>query len=129
MRLRRSEDRGDAGRGKKRVRGAIGRTFMRVPLLRRWYVRRILKFIDKSKAKGRPLPEGMAETARFLSRVPKHQRAKAFEDAIEANQEVPKMGRQYRRAASRQRHSGKGETRFRPGLPPGALKQGRQRPR
>jgi hypothetical protein len=102
---------------------------MKIGVIRRWYVKRMLKFIDKSKAKGRRLPEGLAETNRFLSRVPKQQRAKALEEAILANQEVPNMGREMRRAASRQRKSGQSDARYRPGLPPGTVKQARRRPR
>lgn len=114
---------------KRRFRGAFGRNVMKVPLLRRWYIRRVLRFIDKSKASGRRLPEGMAETARYLSRVPKHQREKAFEDAILANQSMPDMGREMRRAASRKRRSGKNENRYRPGMPPGVVRQQRRKPR
>jgi hypothetical protein len=115
-------------RQRKRIRGALGRAVMRVPWSRRWYIRRILKFIDKSKKKGRPLPQGLEETARLLSRVPKHQRAKVFEEAIEANQAAPDMGRAYRRATERRRRSGKNESHYRPGLPPGVIKQSRRRP-
>lgn len=113
----------------RRIRGAIGRSFMKVPFLRRWYIRRILRFIDKSKEKGRRLPEGMAETARFLSRVPKDKRLEAFEEALLTSQEMPNMGRDYRRAASRQRKSGKSETNYRPGLPPGATREIRRKSR
>src|SRR5579862_9021964 len=120
----------DEGEGKKRrIRGALARKFMSVGFLRRWYIRRMLKMIDKSKAKGRRLPEGLADTARYLSRVPKAQRAQAFEEAILTNQEMPNMGREFRRAASRQRRSGKNDARTRPGLPPGAIKQARRRAR
>ncbi|HET9077075.1 MAG TPA: hypothetical protein VFN68_09085 [Acidimicrobiales bacterium] len=114
---------------KRRFRGAFGRTMMKVPFLRRWYIRRVLKFIDKSRASGRKLPEGMADTARYLSRVPKHQREKAFEDAILANQSIPDMGREMRRAASRQRRSGKNDNRYRPGLPPGTVREARRKAR
>jgi hypothetical protein len=115
---------------KRRIRGALGRRLMRVGVFRRWYVRRILRFIDRSKAKGRRLPEGLAETNRFLSRVPKQQRAKALEEAILTNQEAPNMGRELRRAASRQRKSGQSDARYRPGMPPGTVRQARrQRPR
>ena len=114
---------------KRRFRGAFGRNMMKVPLLRRWYIRRVIRFIDKSKAAGRKLPEGMADTARYLSRVPKHQREKAFEEAILAQQQVPDMGREMRRAASRQRRSGKNENRYRPGMPPGTVKQVRRKAR
>ncbi len=118
------------GDGKKRrIRGAIGRGVMKVPVLRRWQIRRTLKFIDKSRAKGRRLPEGLHEMARFLDRVPKQQRAKVFEEAMVANQELPNMGREYRRAAARQRRSGKSDARYRPGAPPGAIKQVRRKTR
>lgn len=120
----------DEGEGKKRrIRSALGRRFMSIGFLRRWYIKRTLKFMDKSKEKGRRLPEGMAETARYLSRVPKAQRAQAFEEAILTNQDLPNMGREYRRAASRQRRSGRNDTRTRPGLPPGTIKQARRRSR
>ncbi len=104
----------------------MGQTFIRVPVLRRWYIRRTLRFIDRSKAKGRRLPEGMAEAARLVGRVPKVQRARAFEDAILANQDRPNLGRQFRRAAARQRRSGKSDARHRPGLPPGTVKKARR---
>jgi hypothetical protein len=114
---------------KRRIRGAFSRNMMKVPFLRHWYIRRVLRFMDKSKAAGRKLPDGMAETARYLSRVPKHQREKAFEEAILANQRVPEMGREMRRAASRQRRSGKNENRYRPGMPPGQIRQARRKAR
>lgn len=125
-------DDGEAEKGEKKgIRTAISRKFMSIGVFRRWYVKRMIKFMDKNKEKGRRLPEGMAETARYLNRVPKGQRAKVFEDAILTNQEMPNMGREMRRAAERQRRSGKNDARTRPGLPPGAIKQARQgqRPR
>jgi hypothetical protein len=100
---------------------------MRVPVLRRWYIRRTLRFIDRSKAKGRSLPEGMPEVARLVARVPKAQRARALEEAILANQDTPNLGRQFRRAAARQRRSGKSDARYRPGRPPSAVKQDHRR--
>jgi hypothetical protein len=122
-------ERQDGDGKKRRIRGAIGRGVTRVPVLRRWQIRRTLKFIDKSRAKGRRLPDGMQEMARFLDRVPKQQRAKVFEEAMLANQELPNMGRDYRRAAARQRRSGKSDARYRPGAPPGAIKQVRRKSR
>lgn len=98
---------------------------MGVPVLRRWYIRRVLRFIDKSKAKGRRLPEGIAEAARMLGKVPKHQREKVFEEMVLTNQSIPSMGREMRRAATRQRKSGKGRG-GRPGLPPGSIQRARR---
>lgn len=121
------------GKKKARIRGAIGRGLMKVPVLRRWYIRRTLKFIEKSKAKGRKLPEGMSEMARQLSQIPKDKRAQAIEDAMLAEQEMPNMSREFRRAASRRRLSTTSDTRYRQGRPPGAgrqqQQQRRQRPR
>lgn len=102
---------------------------MRVPALRRWYVKRTLKLIDRSREKGRRLPEGLAETARQLSRVPKQQRAKVFEEALLAGTDEPGMSREFRRAAARKRLSTTSDTRYRAGRPPGAGRQGRPRPR
>jgi hypothetical protein len=108
------------------VHGAVGRTFLRVSVLRRWHIRRTLKFIDRSGAKGRHLPEGMADTARFLARVPRSQRARVLEDAILANQDTPNMGRQFRRAAARQRRNANSDVRHRP-VSRGTIKQARRR--
>lgn len=112
---------------KRRVQGAVARTIMRVPPMRRWYIRRMLKFIDKSKEKGRRLPPEFADMARYLSRLPKAQRASALEQALSAQQEGVGTSRDYRRAAAaQQRRSGRGGGRYRPGLPPGALQQARR---
>lgn len=112
---------------KPRVRGAMGRMLMRVPALRRWYIRRMLKYIDKSKAKGRKLPPEFVELSRHLARVPKDKRASALEEAMTAEREGNlAASREMRRAASaQQRRSGKGSG-YRPGLPPGTLQQGRR---
>jgi hypothetical protein len=112
---------------KRRIRGAIGESLMKVPVMRRWYIRRMLKFIDKSRDKGRRLPPEFAEMARFLERVPKAQRAGALEEAFTAQQQGVGTGRDYRRAAAaQQRRSGRGGGRYRPGLPPGTLQQARR---
>ncbi|MGH9057642.1 MAG: hypothetical protein ACRDYY_17545 [Acidimicrobiales bacterium] len=125
----RDGDEADRGPAKpNKFQALFGRVIMGIPLVRRWYVRRILKYIDKSRAKGRRLPDNMMETAKFLARVPRAQREKALEEAFLANQQIPQMGREYRRAAERQRLSGKGPGR-RPGLAPETRKQiSRQRP-
>jgi hypothetical protein len=118
----------DKPKKKKRIRGAVGRSFMRVPFMRRFYIRRVLKFIDKSKDKGKRLPPEFAEMARFLQRVPKQQRAAALEEAMTAQADGVGTSRDYRRAAAaQQRRSGKGGGRYRPGLPPGAMQQGRRK--
>lgn len=123
-------DQRDTPKGeKKSVRAAASKRLLRWGPFRRWYIKRTLKFIDRSKEKGRRLPEGLSETARQLSRVPKQKRAEAFEEAILAERDVPQMGREYRRAASRQRLSTRSDTRYRQGRPPGSGRQQRPRPR
>ena len=121
-----TQKQGEEDKKKRRIRGAIGRGFMKVPLLRRWYIRRTLKFIEKSKAKGRRLPEGMSEMARQLSQIPKDKREQVMEDALLAEQEMPAMSREFRRAAARKRLSTTSDTRYRAGRPPGAGKQQRR---
>jgi hypothetical protein len=129
LRRRADADREDGKVKERRVRRAVGRKAMSVGVLRRWYVRRTLKLIDKSRAKGRRLPDGLAETARGLSAVPKPQREQALEDAILANQDMPNMSREFRRAAARQRLSTRSDTRYRPGRPPGSTVKAKGRPR
>jgi hypothetical protein len=112
---------------KRRIRTAVGTTMAKFPAVRRWQIRRLLKYIDKSKEKGRRLPAEYAEMGRFLSKVPKAQRAAALEKAMEANQQGAIPSRDYRRAAAaQQRRSGQGGARYRPGMPPGTIQQSRQ---
>lgn len=116
---------------KRRIRGAIGRLTMRSSFLRRRYVRRVLKSIDKAKAKGRRLPPELFELSQQLSRVPKNKQAEALEEAIKAGPDAAEeAGRAMRRAAAaQQRQSGRGQGRYRPGMGPPPPGQRRGRPR
>jgi hypothetical protein len=114
---------------KNGARGAASRKLLRWAPFRRWYIKRTLKFIDRSKAKGRRLPGGLAETARQLRRVPRQRHAEVLEEAILAEREMAGTGREFRRFAARQRLSTRSDTRHRPGRPPGAGRQARPRPR
>lgn len=116
---------------KRRIRGSIGRMTMRSSFLRGRYVRRVLKSIDKSKAKGRRLPPELHELSKQLSRIPKHKQAEALEDALKAGPEAADTaGRAMRRAAmAQQRQSGRGQGRYRPGMPPPPPGQRRGKPR
>jgi hypothetical protein len=83
----------------------VGRVLLRIPVLRRFYVRRLLKFIDTSKARGRRLPPDLYELSKQLSRVPPSERAEALERALKAEREGTAgagVNRQARRAAERQ---------------------------
>lgn len=104
---------------------------MKVPFLRRRYVKRVIKYIDKSKAKGRRLPPEMMELSRFLARVPEGQRAQRLEEALATQQSADKgdqvFNRDLRRAAAnQQRRSGKNPAGYRPGSMPRSQQPGRR---
>jgi hypothetical protein len=90
------------GDGKKRrIRSAVFRSIMRVGFLRHFYIRRILRFMEKSKAKKRALPPELHRLDQMLSRLPPKKRAEALEAALLASPEEP-PSREMRRAAARQ---------------------------
>ncbi len=90
------------GEGKKRrIRTAVFRSIMRIGFLRHFYVRRLLRFMEKSKAKKRKLPPELFRLDQMLARLPPPKRAEALESALLANpDETP--SREMRRAAARQ---------------------------
>jgi hypothetical protein len=99
----------------KGVRATITRGIVRVPFLRRLYVRRMLAFLDRSKRKKRALPKELAELDVAMSKVPKDQRLAMLETALTEGTQGG-ASRQMRRAADRQkRQSGRGGPRRRPG--------------
>ncbi len=108
-------------------RAGSSRKLLRWAPFRRWYIKRTLKVIDRSRSKGRRLPAGLAETARQLRRVPKPRQAEVLEEAILAEREMTGTGREFRRFAARQRLSTRSDTRYRPGRPPSAGRQDRPR--
>jgi hypothetical protein len=94
----------------KGIRAAISRTIGKVPFLRRFYVRRLLRYLEKAKRKGRPLPLQLQELDANLGRLKERDRAAALEEALQF-QGQDWAGRDLRRAAARQqrqRGSGKG---------------------
>ncbi|MGI8750933.1 MAG: hypothetical protein ACR2MN_01180 [Acidimicrobiales bacterium] len=117
--------------GKGRIRRSIARLTMRSSFLRGRYVRRVLKSIEKSKAKSRRLPPELHELSKQLSRVPKNKQAEALEEALKAGPDAAdQAGRAMRRAAAaQQRQSGRGQGRYRPGMAPPPPGQRRGRPR
>jgi len=103
------------GDGKKRrIRTAVFRSIMRIGFLRHFYIRRLLRFMEKSRAKGRAMPAELSRLDQMLTRLPPKKRAEALESALMANpEETP--SREMRRAAARQdrlRGDGRG---YRPG--------------
>lgn len=94
------------------ARAGVWRTIMRVGILRRLYAKRLLAFMAKSKRKRRPLPNELRELDIAMGRLPEHERRAALERALAGDgggKGAPQMGRDMRRAASRQsRQSGRG---------------------
>lgn len=110
-----------AKRKKRRVRDLPGRIIARFPWLRRRYVRRVLRTIEKYREKGKRLPEDLGRIDRQLRSVPPPKRAEVLEQMFEAGVDAGAAlsGRAMRRAADRQeRRRGKGGGN-RPGLYPG----------
>jgi len=99
---------------KRRIRTAVFRSIMRVGFLRHFYIRRLLRFMEKSRTKGRALPPELGRLDQMLRRLPPPKRAEALESALLASPtETP--SREMRRAAARQdrlRGDGRG---YRPG--------------
>ena len=111
----------------RRLSGLPARFIGRHAWLRRRYVRRVLRTIEKYRAKGRTLPENLQRLERQLRRVPKTKRAEMLEQMMEMGTSPDvSSNRALRRAAGRQdRLSGK-SVGLRPGLGPG---QRRRAPR
>lgn len=111
------------GDEKAGLRAKASQRMLKIGFMRRRYAKRLVRYIDRQKAKGRPLPPQFADLERFLSQVPKEQRAQRFEEALAMQQadDLP-IGREMRRAAAnQQRRSGKNPAGYRPGSAPRAL--------
>jgi hypothetical protein len=116
---------------KRSLRERFSERMLGIGFMRRRYVKRMLKYMDKSKEKGRRLPPELFELQRFLSKVPKDQRAAKLEEVIVAQRTEEALGnRDLRRASVNQtRHSGRGGNRYRPGMPARSLQQGPKVPK
>ncbi|MGH9089461.1 MAG: hypothetical protein ACRDYZ_15365 [Acidimicrobiales bacterium] len=113
----------------QKIRRFPGRLVARTPWLRRRYVRRMLRTIDRAREKSRPLPESLIRVDRMLRRVPKPKRAEALEQMLEAGSTPDtELNRALRRASGRQdRQSGKNRAGTRPGISPGQRVEQRRR--
>lgn len=113
----------------QKIKSFPGRLVSRTPWLRRRYVRRVLRTIDKARDKNRPLPDSLVRIDRMLRRVPKPKRAELLEEMLEAGATPDaEMNRALRRAAGRQeRQSGKNRAGTRPGIGPGQRVEQRRR--
>jgi len=100
------------------AREGMTKRLLKIGFMRRWYARRMVNYIERSKKKKRKLPDELVRVDAMTKRLPKQQKVKMIEEMMKPGQ-VDQLGRQYRRAAERQnRESGKGGARRRPGLPP-----------
>lgn len=96
----------------------VSTRMLRMPRFRNWYARRLVKLIDRSKEKRRPLTGNLPMIERTIRGLPKPERAKAVARMLEP-MEDRLIGRDMRRAAARQeRSSGKASARRRPGTLP-----------
>lgn len=106
-------------------KGRMGRRMLKIGFLRRRYIKRVLRSIEKSKEKGKRMPPELWDLSKRLDRLPPGKRVEFLEQAITAGPEAQEQaGRAMRRAAaSQERLSGRGGGRSRPGMgpmPPGA---------
>jgi hypothetical protein len=99
-------------------RARLFRRIMRVRMLRGFYARRLLRYLDKAKAKNRVIPDQLADLDDYLGRVPAKQRRSVLEASLSGELEQS-IGRDLRRAAGRQnRQKGRAGGGQRPGMPP-----------
>lgn len=99
-------------------RARLFRRVMQVAPVRRFYARRLIRFMEKSKKKGRDLPGDLADLDAYLSKLPANQRRAMLEASLSGELDS-KVGREVRRAASRQgRQKGRTGGGQRPGMPP-----------
>lgn len=120
-----------AGSRMRRVQASITRRLLSVGAIRRWYARRIVSSIEKSREKRRSLAPELVRIDQVIRRLPKPQRADAVADMLQPTNEQ-QYSRELRRAAERQdRGRGQGSvSRRRPGtLPAPRAQQRRARPR
>ncbi len=99
-------------------RQRLFRRVMQIGPVRGYYTRRLMRYMAKSKKKGRALPAQLADLDEYLSRLPAKQRRQVLEASLSGELEN-RAGREMRRAVSRQnRHKGTAGGGQRPGLPP-----------
>jgi hypothetical protein len=109
-------------------RDRFWRRLLKVGAIRRWYVRRLLKVIDRSKAKRRGLSGDLARIDAMTRGMAPAERTRTVERMLQPMDEQ-QMSRELRRAMERQgRASGRGgASRRRPGMP--AQRLAPQRPK
>ena len=86
----------------KKVAAFLMKPFLKIPALRRRYLRKMLEYIEETPRN--KLPEELRPVQAMLMRLPKHQRMAALQAGVEAGQQGQQIpqSRQLRRAAARQ---------------------------
>lgn len=95
-----------------RIQKTFNRMLTRVPWLRRRYTKYLLKYIAKSRKKGRELPPELQQLEKQLMKVPPAKRPEFVEQMLALNDPSSVASREMRRAMerqNRQRSSGKGQ--------------------
>ncbi|HLN17924.1 MAG TPA: hypothetical protein VK277_14370 [Acidimicrobiales bacterium] len=101
-----------------KTRDATTKRLLKIGVVRRWYARRMLKYIEKTKKKKRPLPDELVRLDQLTRKMPEPQKLKLIEEMLTPGK-TDQLGRELRRAAERQnRESGRGPGGRRPGMPP-----------
>jgi hypothetical protein len=80
----------------------LARPFLKIPPLRRWYLKRLLTYLEETPAS--KLPAEMRTVQAMLKRLPRHQRLAALQTGMEQGQsqaDVP-QSRALRRAAEKE---------------------------
>lgn len=96
-----------------RVQKAFTKLIARVPWMRRRYSKWILRYIEKSRTKGRTLPPDLQRLERQMAKLPPRKRVEALETALVSGaDDSAGASRALRRAQARQqrqRSNGKGQ--------------------
>jgi len=61
--------------------GFLARPFLKIPPLRRWYLRRLLGYLEETPPS--KLPDEMRQVQALLRRLPRHQRLAALETGLQ----------------------------------------------
>lgn len=106
---------------KRRIRDMPTDFILRTPRLRRWYGRRLLKMMRKSREKGRRLAGNLAIIERQLRPLPPARQEQMLQQILEGEAASKKLppSREMRRASGRAERKGTRGKGVRPGLAPG----------
>jgi len=87
----------------RKVLGFLARPFLKIPPVRRWYLRRLLTYLEDTPTS--KLPDEMRAVQALLKRLPKHQRLAALETGLKQGsspEAAAPQSRALRRAAAKQ---------------------------